>query len=191
MTKIICFAGRKQSGKSSCCEYLYEQLKDKCSVQIYNFADPLKQVCIDVLGLAPRQCYGEDKYKNELVDCQWNGKQLTAREVMQILGTDILRTMQHNVWTGATIRKIQRDNPDVALIGDCRFPNEVGAVQKVGGIVIKLNRNIYHSDHASETALDRQNYDELNFDAVIQNQFMDIEAKNEVLSRILKEKDVL
>ena len=191
MTKIICFAGRKQSGKSSCCEYLYEQLKDKCSVQIYNFADPLKQVCIDVLGLAPRQCYGEDKYKNELVDCQWNGKQLTAREVMQILGTDILRTMQHNVWTGATIRKIQRDNPDVALIGDCRFPNEVEAVQKVGGIVIKLNRNIYHSDHASETALDRQNYDELNFDAVIQNQFMDIEAKNEVLSRILKEKDVL
>jgi hypothetical protein len=191
MTKIICFAGRKQSGKSSCCEYLYEQLKDKCSVQIYNFADPLKQVCVDILGLAPRQCYGEDKYKNELVDCQWNGKQLTAREVMQILGTDILRTMQHNVWTGATIRKIQRDNPDVALIGDCRFPNEVGAVQKVGGIVIKLNRNIYHSDHASETALDRQNYDELNFDAVIQNQFMDIEAKNEVLSRILKEKDVL
>ena len=191
MTKIICFAGRKQSGKSSCCEYLYEQLKDKCSVQIYNFADPLKQVCVDILGLAPRQCYGEDKYKNELVDCQWNGKQLTAREVMQILGTDILRTMQHNVWTGATIRKIQRDNPDVALIGDCRFPNEVEAVQKVGGIVIKLNRNIYHSDHASETALDRQNYDELNFDAVIQNQFMDIEAKNEVLSRILKEKDVL
>ena len=191
MTKIICFAGRKQSGKSSCCEYLYEQLKDKCSVQIYNFADPLKQVCIDILGLAPRQCYGEDKYKNELVDCQWNGKQLTAREVMQILGTDILRTMQHNVWTGATIRKIQRDNPDVALIGDCRFPNEVEAVQKVGGIVIKLNRNIYHSDHASETALDRQNYDELNFDAVIQNQFMDLEAKNEVLSRILKEKEVL
>ena len=191
MTKIICFAGRKQSGKSSCCEYVYEQLKDKCSVQIYNFADPLKQVCIDILGLAPRQCYGEDKYKNELVDCQWNGKQLTARGVMQILGTDILRTMQHNVWTGATIRKIQRDNPDVALIGDCRFPNEVEAVQKVGGIVVKLNRNIYNSDHASETALDRQNYDELNFDAVIQNQFMDLEAKNEVLSRILKEKGVL
>lgn len=191
MTKIICFAGRKQSGKSSCCEYVYEQLKDKCSVQIYNFADPLKQVCIDILGLAPKQCYGEDKYKNELVDCEWNGKQLTAREVMQILGTDILRKMQHNVWTGATIRKIQRDNPDVALIGDCRFPNEVEAVQKVGGIVIKLNRNIYNSDHASETALDRQNYDELNFDAVIQNQFMDLEAKNEVLSRILKEKDVL
>ena len=191
MTKIICFAGRKQSGKSSCCEYLYEQLKDKCSVQIYNFADPLKQVCIDVLGLAPRQCYGEDKYKNELVDCQWNEKQLTAREVMQILGTDILRTMQHNVWTGATIRKIQRDKPDLALIGDCRFPNEVEAVQKVGGMVIKLNRNIYHSNHASETALDRQNYDELNFDVVIQNQFMDLEAKNEVLSRILKEKGIL
>ena len=191
MTKIICFAGRKQSGKSSSCEYVYRKLQDKCSVQIYNFADPLKQICIDVLGLAPRQCYGEDKYKNELVDCQWNEKQLTAREVMQILGTDILRTMQHNVWAGATIRKIQRDNPDVALIGDCRFPNEVEAVQKVGGIVIKLNRNIYNSDHASEIALDPDQYDQFNFDLIIENHDIGITEQNKIIFDFLQFKGIL
>jgi hypothetical protein len=191
MTKIICFAGRKQSGKSSSCEYIYRKLQDKCSVQIYNFADPLKQICIDVLGLAPRQCYGEDKYKNELVDCQWNGKQLTAREVMQILGTDILRTMQNNVWTGATIRKIQKDNPDVALIGDCRFPNEVEAVQNAGGIVIKLERSLFYSDHASETALNKEHYNQDIFDYTINNQHIELDTKNEIILKFLKKEHIL
>lgn len=191
MTKIICFAGRKQSGKSSSCEYIYRKLQDKCSVQIYNFADPLKQICIDVLGLAPRQCYGEDKYKNELVDCQWNGKQLTAREVMQILGTDILRTMQNNVWAGATIRKIQKDNPDVALIGDCRFPNEVEAVQNAGGIVIKLERSLFYSDHASETALNKEHYNQDIFDYTINNQHIELDTKNEIILKFLKKEHIL
>lgn len=191
MTKIICFAGRKQSGKSSSCEYIYRKLQDKCSVQIYNFADPLKQICIDVLGLAPRQCYGEDKYKNELVDCQWNGKQLTAREVMQILGTDILRTMQNNVWAGATIRKIQKDNPDVALIGDCRFPNEVEAVQNAGGIVVKLERSLFYSDHASETALNKEHYNQDIFDYTINNQHIELDTKNEIILKFLKKEHIL
>ena len=191
MTRIICFAGRKQSGKSSSCEYVYRKLQDKRSVQIYNFADPLKQICIDVLGLAPRQCYGEDKYKNELVDCQWNGKPLTAREVMQILGTDILRTMQNNVWTGATIRKIQKDNPDVALIGDCRFPNEVEAVKNAGGIVIKLERSLFYSDHASETALNKEHYNQDIFDYTINNQHIELDTKNEIILKFLKKEHIL
>jgi len=191
MTRIICFAGRKQSGKSSSCEYVYRKLQDKRSVQIYNFADPLKQICIDVLGLAPRQCYGEDKYKNELVDCQWNGKPLTAREVMQILGTDILRTMQNNVWAGATIRKIQKDNPDVALIGDCRFPNEVEAVQNAGGIVIKLERSLFYSDHASETALNKEHYNQDIFDYTINNQHIELDTKNEIILKFLKKEHIL
>lgn len=190
MTKIIAFAGRKQSGKSSAAKLIMNNFLDK-NIIIYSFASPLKQLCVDILGLDPRQCYGEDKYKNELVDCHWEGKQLTAREVMQIVGTEWFRTMQHNVWADATIRKIEKDKADIAVIDDCRFPNEVEAVQNAGGLVIKLNRNVYHSNHASEVALDRANYDELKFDGVIQNQYMDLEAKNETLMRILTQKEIL
>lgn len=193
MTKIVAFAGRKQSGKSSAADFTVQEFAKKHGdvVGIYNFADPLKKLCQDILGVEYRQCHGTDEEKNELVNCYWNGKQLTAREVMQIVGTDWFRTMQNNVWADATIREIKNDGLPLALIADCRFPNEVEAVQKAGGIVVKLNRDLYKSDHASETALDRKNYDELNFDAVIQNQYMDLEAKNETLLRILTQKGIL
>lgn len=187
MTKIIAFAGRKQSGKSSSANFVANEFEGNLlgKSKIYNFADPLKSMCIEILGLTTNQCYGEDEEKNELVNCYWEGKQLTAREVMQIVGTDMFRKMQHNVWADATIRKILKEKMDLALIADCRFPNEVDAVKKAGGIVIKLNRDLYHSDHASETALDTENYDQNNFDLVVHNEHLNINEKNLIISRFL------
>lgn len=190
MTKIIAFAGRKQSGKTSAAKLIIDSFPHK-QIKVYSFASPLKQLCIDILGLDPQQCYGSDEQKNEEVNCYWEGKQLTAREVMQIVGTEWFRTMQHNVWADATIRQIQKEASEIAIIDDCRFPNEVEAIQNVGGFVMKLNRNIHRSNHASEIALDRENYDELKFNGVVQNQHMDIESKNETIIRILTQKEIL
>ena len=112
MTNIIGFAGRKQSGKTTSCEYVKQlmcqasrQISD-CGdfpIKIYNFADPLKQLCIDILGLTEEQCYGTDDNKNEKVECYRNyapdgSGRMTARQVLQYVGTDIFRKMQHNVW---------------------------------------------------------------------------------------------
>jgi len=192
---IIAFAGRKQSGKTSACEFtanVYSQTIRKNSA-IYNFADPLKKMCIDILGLTYEQCYGSDESKNEYVNCLWpdSGNAMTAREVMQYVGTNIFRKMQHNVWADATIRKIQDENLPLALIADCRFPNEVEAVKNAGGLVIKLNRNLYSSTHESETALDEDRYDQSNFDFVIDNKDLKIGAKNELIYSFLKVKRVL
>ena len=144
---------------------------------------------MDILGLGFEQCYGTDQEKNELVNCYKNGKQMTAREVLQMVGTEFFRSIQHDVWAGATIRKIQQDNPPVALIADCRFPNEVEAIKKAGGTVIKLTRNLYNSDHSSETALDPENYDQNNFDLVVYNQDMTISQQwQEVIKWILQNK---
>lgn len=187
--KIIAFAGRKQSGKTSAAMAVAQAFEVRNAaglVKIYNFADPLKNLCIDIFGLEYRQCYGSDEEKNELVDCYWNDKQLSSREVLQIVGTDMFRKMQHHVWSSATIRKIKRDDPDLALIADCRFPNEVEAVKKAGGIVIKLNRNDYDSDHPSETALDKENYDYSHFDLVVDNQDMNIHEKNYYIGEFLR-----
>jgi hypothetical protein len=186
---IIALAGRKQSGKTTCCEYISDVFNG--STKIYNFADPLKIICMDILGLTYDQCYGTDDNKNELVNCYWDNKQLSAREVMQMLGTDMFRTMQKNVWSDATIRKITKDNYDLALIADCRFPNEVEAVKKANGIVIKLSRDLYHSDHASETALDPQNYSVSNFDLVIHNQDISIYDQNQIIYKFLQDKGII
>lgn len=192
MTKIIAFAGRKQSGKTTCAmsvaralDLRHVNVHQFSDVRVYNFADPLKNLCIDIFGIKYSQCYGSDEEKNELVDCYWGGKQLTAREVLQVVGTDMFRNMQHNVWADATIRKIQLEKPQLALIADCRFPNEVAAIKKAAGVVIKLQRNVYNSDHASEVALDRENYDYSNFDLVVENQNMNIQEQNYFINEFL------
>jgi len=167
-------------------------------VRMYSFADMLKKnVCMDVLGLSYEQCYGTDKQKNAPTDIKWedtptalhghpNGH-MTAREVMQYVGTDILRKMHPNVWVDAALRKIRHDNPETAIICDCRFPNEVEGVQKCGGRVIRLTRNGISDDvHLSETALDRESFDWNNFDAIIDNEGMTIAEQNEKIYKTLR-----
>lgn len=190
---IIALAGRKQSGKTTACEFISNIFtgNNLGAVTIYNFADPLKQLCIDILGISYHQCYGTDDQKNELVDCYWDDKQLTAREVLQLVGTDMFRRMQKNVWSEATIRKIHTDNPDLALIADCRFPNEVEAVKNAGGIVIKLNRNLFDSCHSSEMALDNESYNQHNFDLIIDNQHMSNTEKNQLIYDFLLHKGII
>ncbi len=194
--KIIAFAGRKQSGKTTCCEFvknIFETSNHSGDCRVYNFADPLKQMCIDVFGLDYHQCYGTDDNKNELVNCKWpdNNKNMTAREVLQYVGTDVFRKMQHNVWADATVRLIEKENPTLALIADCRFPNEVEAIKNAGGIVIKLNRDTYNSTHASEVSLDKERYDESNFDLVVDNQYINLSQKNKIIFDFLITKEVL
>lgn len=196
MTKIIAFAGRKQSGKTTCSEavlsYVNGLVDNFNSGKIYNFADPLKQdICINILGMTYDQCYGSDQQKNELVNCWWDGRQLTAREVMQFVGTNIFRKMQNNVWADATINKIMAEQPSVAIIADCRFPNEVTAIKNAGGIVIKLMRNPYNSDHESEIALDQNNYDYSNFDLVIHNDSITIPEQIQTIIQFLTNKGIL
>lgn len=192
---IIAFAGRKQSGKTTACEFvqnIFAQMVQKNS-SIYNFADPLKKMCIEIFGLTYDQCYGSDENKNEIVNCLWpdTGKAMTAREVMQYVGTNVFRKMQHNVWTDATIRRIQDENLPLALIADCRFPNEVDAIKNAGGVVVKLNRNLYDSNHESEKALDADVYDHSVFDLVIDNQDISIGEKNKLIHNFLIDQKVI
>jgi len=192
---IIAFAGRKQSGKTTACEFtanVFSQTTQQNSA-IYNFADPLKKMCIDIFGLTYEQCYGTDDQKNEYVNCKWPDSEevMSAREVMQYVGTNVFRKMQHNVWSEATIRKIKDENLPLALIADCRFPNEVEAVRSAGGLVVKLHRNIYNSSHESETALDKNRYDHGNFDMIIDNSNLSIADKNKLIYDFLKTKRVL
>ena len=190
MNKIIAFAGRKQSGKTTCSEFVSKIYKQKS--KIYNFADPLKQdICINVLGLNYDQCYGSDDHKNTLTECYWENKRLTAREVMQFVGTNIFRQMKQDVWASATINKINQEKLPLAIIADCRFPNEVEVVRKTGGLVIKLTRDPFNSDHESERALDTENYSTENFDLIINNEILSMKEQNEIIYHFLVTKEVI
>lgn len=167
---LIGFSGKKQSGKNISADYVYNKLSIYYkSVYYYAFADRLKQdICINILGLMHNQCYGEDIDKDTLTTLNLNGIQLTAREVMQYIGTDIFRNLNSNIWIDATLNKIKKDTPNIALITDVRFPNEVESIQNNNGIVIRLTRSPILLNHLSEIALD--NYS--NFDCILDNKDM-------------------
>lgn len=128
-----------------------------------------------------------DRYGEFIEYCRGhNSGNMTAREVMQFVGTEIFRKMYGNVWVDSTIRRIQRDSKDIALIGDCRFPNEVQGIQAQGGKVIRLLRNPYPDDtHPSETALDHYN----DFDFVIDNRDCSIQETNKQIETYLRSID--
>ena len=204
MTYILSFSGRKQSGKSTSADYIISLINEhhimlrenryelNMSCKIYSFADPLKQdICINILGLTYDQCYGSDDDKNTMTDLWWDGVQLTAREAMEIIGTKIFRALKTNVWADATINKIKKENVDLAIISDCRFPNEVESVKNSGGINIRLDLDPFHSNSISENSLDHDVYDWSNFDIIIKNSKMTIEEKNKEILRFLYDYNIL
>jgi hypothetical protein len=157
-------------------------------VRVYNFADILKKnICIDILGLSYEQCYGSDDDKNKLTTLLINNNPASAREIMQYVGTDIFRNLKSDVWVESTIKQILKDNPEIAIITDCRFPNEVDAIKNARGKVIRLNRDPFHSDHLSECVLDESNYDWSNFDYVINNKDYTLFEQVEKLKAIIEE----
>lgn len=111
---------------------------------------------------------------------------MTAREFMQFLGTDVMRRMYEPVWVNNCLKRIHNDAPPIAVIGDCRFINEVLAVKNAGGKVVRLTRNTTNGDHKSET--DVNNYKD--FDVVIENSDISIEESCNLLLDFLEKEGV-
>jgi len=146
-------------------------------VKIHHFADYLKMICVDLFDLSPSQVYGNDEDKN--TDTQYG---MTAREFLQYFGTSIMRKIKDTVWLDRTIKTIQEEQSVISIVPDVRFPNEVHAIKDAGGFVIRLTRDIYHSTHECEMALNQDVFDWDTFDCIIDNQELDIEElQNQVL----------
>ena len=146
-------------------------------VKSYNFADSLKSIAMNFFGLTHKQCYGSEQEKNTSSPI----KDFTAREFLQYFGTDVCRNLKEDVWVDFCINKIKSEQSELALVGDCRFPDEVEAIQEVGGKVIRLTRTPHEDSHASETALDTFE----GFDAVIDNEGISVDEQSKELLNIL------
>jgi hypothetical protein len=106
---------------------------------------------------------------------------MTAREFMQFFGTEIMRKIYSPVWTERTIKNIKTENPQIAIVSDCRFKNEAEALKKEKAKLIYLTRSTSSDKHTSENGFEDFN----NFDAVIDNQNMTIEESQQELMRII------
>lgn len=90
--------------------------------------------------------------------------------LLQVLGTDVLRRLDPNIWIDILHAQIEEEAPRVAIIPDIRFPNEAEWIKAHGGFVVKIARWTKHggpwvapdrpADHPSETALDDYPFDD-------------------------------
>lgn len=186
-------------------------------IRKFSFAEPLKETCQYILGLPEESVWGTNEQKNQPTHLLWenmplstysdaNGNKvyggtnkqklpqlngpMTGREVMEYFGTQIMRKMYPNVWADALIRRIEIMAPQYATVCDVRFPNEVEAIKKAGGKVIRLTlttEEAANNTHISNTALDEGVYDWNNFDAIIDNQNMTMqEAHAHILDKLIE-----
>ena len=168
--------GKKQTGKDSFAKFVQEILPDKKIVRMA-FADPLKDFCIEFLGLPYKSCYGNNFEKDQWVGvwgdffnkdiaARYNKiliDNISGREVLQVVGTDVFReNFKDTFWIDLFRRKLGKLGSGVIVcITDVRFPNEFYMLkEELEAVTVRLFRNTGISKtsdsiiHKSETGID-------------------------------------
>lgn len=170
---IIGLGHKARQGKNTAAVAMISAAPPECHARIYAYADALRaEVKAAIKGagslkaLVRRGCVGP--YKNHVPDAcpigctplaSWvkveDGK---PRTLLQWWGTDYRRAQDPEYWVKRLQETLDRDNPEIAVITDVRFPNEAAAIKKMGGYLVKVERtttpDIDVPAHPSEQSLD-------------------------------------
>ena len=169
MTLIIGFGHKARNGKDEAIKAIIAANPAR-DIRRYGFGDALKREVNSaalpyagkmrhlIAALQEANCvpdcvqYDDDADMTDPL-CPY-GKQ---RTLLQWWGTEYRRAQDPDYWVKKTMVQISQDSPEVALICDLRFPNEMAGVQNAGGYCVRVIRTGYKSDvpeHVSERALD-------------------------------------
>lgn len=198
MGRIIGLMGQARAGKDTIAEYLAK----KHGVVRIGLADPMKRFCKEIFDFSDEQLYGDKRDAFDIRYPRFNKlesglpvsrKNLTPRYALQTLGTEWGRDCYENVWIDYGIRVAkellhgysrydvktgleitEKDTgicPGVAF-SDLRFINEFDAVQKAGGLMVRVYRPMLAelggvSNHASEEQ--QKGIPDSDFDVIITN----------------------
>jgi len=140
---IIGICGFIGSGKDTAADYLvnFHEFRRE------SFAATLKDAASAVFGWDREMLEGRTKQSREWreqLDLWWSERlgirELTPRWVLQHWGTEVLRRHFHDdIWIASLENKLRNSRDDV-VISDCRFPNEIAAIKKAGGRVVRVVR---------------------------------------------------
>lgn len=146
--KIIAFAGPAGAGKDTAVDFLKCSYENRMKIDCFSFAGPLKEGVRKMWDFSDEQLYGDQK---EVVDPRWN---VTPREILQWMGTDVVRSKQPDHWLKLMETKIKNSTADLILISDVRFENERDLIMSLDGHVVKLVRPGFGSGEHSSEAID-------------------------------------
>lgn len=129
MYKIIAFAGKARSGKSTAAAITHKALGGT----LYALADPIRDM-LRVLGVEDFETRKEDEIE---------GIGASPRKLMQTLGTEWGRIMiNEDLWLNMAKLKL-RDAEGVLIISDLRFESEAEWVRQNQGLVVRIRRTAY------------------------------------------------
>lgn len=167
--QLILISGKKRHGKDQVAEYLADNLRSRGLQPVrWSYADPLKKAAQTIFLLSDDQITG----LKEIFDPRW---QMTPREILQKLGTEVGRQIHSDVWVLSLVLRAKNylaTNPSgVILVPDTRFPNEIDVIKqhfqwvKTIRVVRPGLPATPFDTHPSETSLDDRN----DWSAVIRN----------------------
>ncbi|OQS39777.1 deoxynucleotide monophosphate kinase [Chromobacterium haemolyticum] len=149
LPNVLALCGAAGAGKST----IAAELAAQHGYTVVKFAGPLKAM-MRALGLTDDEIEGHLKEQpSELLGGA------TPRHAMQTLGTEWGRQLIHaELWVGAWARTVLcvLAAGGRVVVDDCRFANELDAVQRLGGVAVRLQRAGagLAGAHSSENALD-------------------------------------
>ena len=155
---IIGVCGFIGSGKDTVADYLVNLHHFRRE----SFASTLKDAVSAVFGWDRTMLEGRTKEAREWreqVDPWWAERlgipHLTPRWILQNWGTEVCRKNFHDdIWIASLENKL-RSSTDNIVISDCRFPNEIAAIKKVGGRVVRVVRGAEPEWYGAAVSLNR------------------------------------
>lgn len=140
---IVGITGFIGSGKDTVADYLvnFHEFRRE------SFAATLKDAISSVFGWDRTLLEGRTKEAREWreqVDPWWAERlampTLTPRWILQYWGTEVCRKGFHDdIWIASLENKL-RNSRDNVVISDCRFPNEIEAIKRAGGMLVWVKR---------------------------------------------------
>lgn len=125
---IIGIAGKMKSGKDTAAEALVNIGFTKIA-----FADHLKSVCMHLFDMTHDQVYTLEG--KETIDLRYGR---TPREILQFMGTEVVRDNFPNLWVQHMWRACE--GIENIVIPDVRFDNEAAFVALNEGVMIEIER---------------------------------------------------
>jgi len=189
---IIGISGQACSGKDTAADILVKQYG---FVKI-SLADLMKRICKEVFDFSEEQLWGPSEKRNE-PDKRYlspDGEYLSARKSLQLIGTEWGRKCYEDVWVDYTMRISKQLLSNYYLrytsvdgvvptrhaiapykgvvIADCRFSNEISAIKKAGGKVLRIKRpgsGLVGEAAAHASEMEQKSIPDSVFDYVIDN----------------------
>jgi hypothetical protein len=175
-TFIIAFGHKARRGKDTAVQTIVEERGSQYDIRRYAFADALKREATESAHSAGgmQNLIAKLREDQNLPDwVQYDphpdmsdplcplGKQ---RTLLQWWGSEFRRRQDRYYWVDRLAETLEREKPQIALISDMRFKNEMAWVGDKEGKTVRMDREGFddagtNSGHHSEHELDDSNYD--------------------------------